>query len=190
MTAAREPSTAGHVFSANYIYNLPFFLNSQNAFTRTLLGGWQISGITIAQSGNPVNVTFSPDTTGLGGGVTNRPDLVSRVAYPKNQLAWFSTSSFGAPVPPWLGGPNQGFGTARKDAVVGPGLFNWNISLFKEFLIKSAEGPRFQLRAESYNTFNHTQWNNIDTGFTDTNFGQVTSTYDPRVFQFGAKFLF
>jgi len=46
------------------------------------------------------------------------------------------------------------------------------------------------LRAESYNTFNHTEWNNIDTGFTDGNFGQVTSTYDPRVFQFGAKFLF
>ena len=47
-----------------------------------------------------------------------------------------------------------------------------------------------QLRAESYNTFNHTQWNGIDTGFTDSNFGQITSTNDPRTFQFGGKFQF
>jgi hypothetical protein len=47
-----------------------------------------------------------------------------------------------------------------------------------------------QLRAESYNTFNHTEFNGIDTGFTDGNFGQVTSTYDPRTFQFGGKFMF
>jgi hypothetical protein len=179
-----------NVFTANYIYDLPFFLHSANGLERTLLGGWQFSGITVAQSGNPVNVTYSPDTLGLGGGTTNRPNLVSSVSYPKKQLAWFNTSAFSAPTAPWAGGPNQGYGAAGKDAVVGPGLFNWNLSLFKEFRITSAEGPRFQLRAESYNTFNHTEWNNIDTGFTDHNFGQITSTNDPRTFQFGAKFLF
>ena len=179
-----------HVFSANYIYDVPFFLHSQSTLARTLLGGWQISGITEAHSGAPVNVTYSRDTLGLGGGATNRPNLVSPVNYPKKQLAWFNTSAFGAPVAPWDGGPNDGFGTARKDAIVGPGLFNWNLSLFKEFRITSGEGPRFQLRAESYNTFNHTEWNGIDTGFTDGNFGRITSTFDPRTFQFGAKFLF
>lgn len=181
-----------NVFSANYIYNLPFFLNSQNALARNLLGGWQISGITTAQDGNPVNVTYSPDTLGLGGAdnrdTTNRPNLVNPVSYPHRQLAWFNTSAFGAPVAPWDGGPNQGFGTAAKDTIVGPGLFNWNLSLFKQFRI--TEGTSFQFRAESYNTFNHTEWNNINTGFTNTNFGQVTSTYDPRTLQFGAKFLF
>jgi hypothetical protein len=179
-----------HVFSANYIYDLPFFLHAQSAVVRNVLGGWQISGITAANSGHPINTTYSPDTLGLGGGTTNRPNLVNPVSYPKKQLAWFNTSAFGAPVAPWMGGPNQGFGTAGKDAVIGPGLFNWNLSLFKEFRITTAEGPRFQLRAESYNTFNHTQWNGIDTGFTDGNFGQITSTNDPRTWQFGAKFLF
>ena len=179
-----------NVFSADYIYDLPFFLHSENGLARTLLGGWQISGITAAQSGNPVNVTYSPDTLGLGGGTTNRPNLVSSVGYPKKQTAWFNTAAFAAPVAPWNGGPNQGFGTAHKDAVVGPGLFNWNLSLFKEFPLTRGEGPRIQLRAESYNTFNHTEWNTIDTGFTDSNFGQTTSTYDPRTFQFGGKFLF
>jgi hypothetical protein len=177
-----------HVFSANYIYDLPFFLHSQSALTRSLLGGWQISGITAANSGHPINPTYSPDTLGLGGGTTNRPNLVNRVSYPKKQLAWFNTSAFGAPTSPWAGGPNQGFGTAGKDAITGPGLFNWNLSLFKVFRI--TESMNIQLRAESYNTFNHTEWNGIDTGFTDSNFGQITSTNDPRTFQFGGKFQF
>ena len=177
-----------HVFSANYIYDLPFFLHSQSALTRSLLGGWQISGITAANSGHPINATYSPDTLGLGGGTTNRPDLANHVSYPKKQLAWFNTSAFAAPTAPWAGGPNQGYGSAGKDAITGPGLFNWNLSLFKVFRI--TESMNIQLRAESYNTFNHTQWNGIDTGFTDSNFGQITSTNDPRTFQFGGKFQF
>ncbi|HEX3473152.1 MAG TPA: hypothetical protein VHT28_18375, partial [Silvibacterium sp.] len=177
-----------NVFSANYIYAPSWFLHSPSAVERVLLGGWQLSGITQATSGNPVNVTYSPDTLGLGGGTTNRPNIVNSMRYPKKQLAWFDTSAFAAPAAPWSGGTNQGFGSARKDAVVGPGLFNWNISLFKDFHIKEAVG--IQLRAESYNTWNHTQFNAINTGFTNGNFGQVTSTNDPRTFQFGGKFYF
>jgi hypothetical protein len=178
-----------NVFTANYVYNFPFFLHSSSALKRSLLGGWQISGITVAQSGNPVNATYTPDTLGLGGGTTNRPNKVQNVSYPHKQLAWFNTGTFGAPLAPWAGGTGNGYGTAGKDTIVGPGLFNWNMSLFKSFqLIK--EGMQIQLRAESYNTFNHTEWNNIDTQFTDKNFGQITSTYDPRTWQFGGKFLF
>jgi len=179
-----------NIFNANYIYELPFFLHSSNVWERTLIGGWQVSGVTVAESGVPINVNYGTDTVGLGGGTTNRPNLISHVGYPKKQLAWFNTSAFAAPLAPWAGGTGQGFGSAGKDAVVGPGLFNWNIALFKEFLLTSHEGPRFQFRAESYNTFNHTEFNNVSTGFTSGNFGQVTSTYDPRVLQFGLKFLF
>lgn len=179
-----------NVFGANYIYNLPFFLHSSNGFERSVLGGWQLSGITQATSGNPVNVTYSPDTLGLGGGTTNRPNINSKMTYPKTQNAWFNTAAFSAPLAPWNGGTNNGFGNARKDAVVGPGLFNWNMALFKEFGLSSHEGMKIQLRAESYNTFNHTEFSNIDTGFTDGNFGHVTGVNDPRTWQFGGKFLF
>ncbi len=179
-----------HVFNANYIYNFASFADRGTAM-RLLLGGWTFSGVTVATSGNPVNVTYSPDTLGLGGGTTNRPNFDRSLrSYPKKQLAWFNPAAYTSPAAPWAGGPNQGYGTAGKDSIVGPGLFNWNMSLFKEFRITSAEGPRIQLRAESYNTFNHTQWNAISTGFTNSNFGQVTSTNDPRTFQFGGKFIF
>ncbi|MGH7996318.1 MAG: hypothetical protein ACREFX_08200, partial [Opitutaceae bacterium] len=113
-----------------------------------------------------------------------------KVSYPKTQDAWFNTSAFLAPLAPWNGGTTNGFGTARKDAVVGPGLFNWNMALFKDFQLSSREGTRIQLRAESYNTFNHTEFSGIDTGFTDGNFGAVTGVNDPRTWQFGGKFMF
>jgi hypothetical protein len=63
------------------------------------------------------------------------------------------------------------------------------MSLFKTFIFREG-GPRLELRFESFNTFNHTEFQNIDVGSTDPNFGQVTSTYDPRVLQLGAKFSF
>jgi len=181
-----------NIFSANYLYESPFFRHSQNGFARELLGGWELSGITQAQSGSPVNVSYSPDVLGLASSATNRPDLVGRAGGPKSQHQWFNTGAFGAPTPAWAqpASPNGGFGSAGKDTVVGPGLFNWNLSLFKSFALTSHEGPRFEFRVESFNTFNHTEFNSIDTGFTDGNFGQVTNTYDPRVLQFGGKFLF
>lgn len=177
-----------NIFNMNYIYNLPFFMHSHSWLTRSALGGWQVSGITVDESGIPVNVTYTPNDIGLGGGTTNRPDLISKVHYPKTQKAWFSTSSFAAPVAPWDGGPNEGFGTARKDSVVGPGLFNWDISLFKVFQLRKR--MQVQFRAESFNTFNHTEFSTVSSSFTSPSFGQVTSTLDPRTLQLAGKFSF
>jgi hypothetical protein len=181
-----------HDFNANYIYDLPFFSHSSNALERTALGGWSISGITVAESGAPQYITYTgADTLGLGGGTTNRPNLVAKVNYPKTRLAWFNKNSFANPVAPWVdpSNNNEGFGDAGKDAVRLPGLFNWNVSLFKSIAIKE-NGPTLQLRFESFNTFNHTEFNGIDANTADANFGQVTSAYDPRTLQLGAKFSF
>jgi hypothetical protein len=181
-----------HIFNANYIYNFPFFANSSNLAERIFLSGWSISGITVAQTGIPQPLNYNgADTLGLGGnGAANRPDLVAAVSYPHTRLAWFNTSSFGAPLAPWDGGTGQGFGSAGKDKIVLPGLFNWNLALFKTIPLTPGEGANLQLRFESFNTFNHTQFQNIDNGFTDGNFGQVTSSYDARTLQLGAKLNF
>ena len=187
-----------NIFSANYVYELPFFTHSGSYLERATLGGWQISGVTVAESGsNIIGTGFSnglsyngPDVIGAGGNTTNRPNKVAPVSYQHKQKAWFSTSSFAAPAAPWTaaGAGGTGFGNAGKDNVIGPGLFNWNISLFKEVPIH--EALHLQFRAESFNTFNHTEFNQVDGGTNDGNFGQVTSTQDPRVLQFGAKLLF
>jgi hypothetical protein len=186
-----------HIFNANYVYTIPFFNNSDNKFLHQVLGGWEFSGVTVAQSGTPLNIRYTgADVLGLGGGVTNRENIIAPIGLPHTVDAWFTKSSFGDPSAPWPlpgkpAGPNNGFGNARKDAVVGPGLFNFNLSLFKNIMLTSREeGPRLQLRFESFNTFNHTEFNGIDTGSASGTFGQVTSTYDPRVLQLGAKLSF
>ena len=185
-----------HIFSVNYVYELPFFQHSGSLLERTVAGGWQISGVTVAESGSPIAGAGSvlsyngPDVLGAGGNTTNRPNVVAPVSYPHQQKQWFSQSSFAAPAARWTaaGANGTGFGNAGKDAVVAPGLFNSNIALFKEIPIH--EELHLQFRAESFNTFNHTEFNEVDGGSNDGNFGQVTSTSDPRVLQFGLKLLF
>jgi carboxypeptidase family protein len=180
-----------HVFNVSYVYALPFFAKSSNLFAREVLGSWEVSGITAAESGLPQYIYYTgPDVVGLGCCFTNRPNKVASVSYPKKVGAWFSPSSFADPAAPWLGGPNQGFGSAGRDAVVGPGLFNWNLSLFKAIPITSHEGPRIELRFESFNTFNHTQFQNLDQNSHDGNFGAVTGDYGPRLLELGGKFVF
>jgi hypothetical protein len=180
-----------HIFNANYIYALPFFAKSSNLAARDILGGWEFSGVTVAERGTPQFITYNgSDTLGLGGNTTNRPDEVAKVTYPKQRTAWFNTSAFASPTAPWNGGANQGFGSAGRDAVVLPGRLRFDMSLFKSIALTPHEGPSLELRFESFNTFNHTQFNGVDAGSTDGNFGQVTSAYDPRVLQLGAKFHF
>ena len=179
-----------HIFNVSYIYALPWFAKSSNVAAREVLGGWSISGVTVAEKGVPLTVTDSINTIGLGCCYTNRPNRVSKVSYPKTKAAWFSTSSYADPTAPWNGGPNQGFGNAGKDSAVGPGIFNWNLSLFKAIPLSPGEGPRIELRFESFNTFNHTSIQGVDTGFHDGNFGAVVNDYGPRTMEFGGKLVF
>lgn len=170
-----------HIAVFSFVYDFPFFRNSTSRTTKAVLGGWTLSGVALFESGTPQSVTSANDNLGLGGGTTNRANQVSAVTYPGTHIEWFSTSSFAEP------GPLQ-WGSADKDAVVTPGRNNWNMSLFKAFLLK--EDARVELRVESFNTFNHAQFNNLNTSFGSTNFGELTNTYDPRTVQVAAKFQF
>jgi len=182
-----------HIFNASYVYALPFYNHSDNLFAREVIGGWSVSGITLFEKGVPQFIHYTGgDTVGLGGGTTNRPNQTGGMSYPKTQKAWFDKTKFTDPVAPWNGGPggvNAGFGNAGRDAVVLPGLSNWNLSLFKSIPFKEG-GPRIELRFESFNTFNHTQFQSVDANNHDGNFGQTTGIYQPRALELGGKFIF
>ena len=60
--------------------------------------------------------------------------------------------------------------------------------MFKDFAFK--EHGRFELRVETFNTFNHTQFTAPSSSVTAANFGQITGTYTQRVYQFGGKLQF
>jgi Carboxypeptidase regulatory-like domain len=184
-----------NMLNANYVYKLPFF-NHGSGLTHSLLGGWELAGTVIDQSGVPVPTTLSgADTIGLGGGYQNRPNVSSKMKYVKKidntKNEWFDTSLFSRPTAVWNGGSNQGFGSAGKDAVVGPGRVNFSTSLYKSFAI--TERAHVELRFESFNTFNHTEFNNLNAGGPsgdNGSFGQVTNTWDPRTLELGGKFVF
>jgi len=180
-----------NMLSGNYIYNLPFFTKS-SGLIKSIAGGWEIAGTFIDESGVPVATTLSGnDTIGLGGGYQNRPDVSGKVKYTKKVGEWFDTTAFSRPLEAWNGGQNQGFGSAGKDAVVGPGRVNFTTSLYKSFAV--TERAHFELRFESFNTFNHSEFNALNVGgptASNSNFGQVTSAMDPRTLELGGKFVF
>jgi hypothetical protein len=180
-----------HIFNANYIYRLPFF--TQPGLMHSVLGGWELAGTMVWQTGTIIanqgpGLSISYDPVGLGGGYTNRPNINGKMHYTKTQKQWFDPSIFSAPTPAWAGGLNQGFGNAAKDAIVGPGRVNFTTALYKTFAF--TERVHFEFRAESFNTFNHTQFNGVGNSFGNGNFGQVTSTWDPRSLQLGGKLSF
>ncbi len=173
-----------HVAFVNFIYQLPFFKNSQSKALKSTLGGWELSGIVTMESGLPLGITLGGSQGGNGvDNGRNRPDLTGKITYPQSSGAWFNTSVFTTPA---LGA----WGDLPAGAVRAPGRDNWNMSLFKEFLFSETRGSRFELRVETFNTWNHTQYNGISTTLSSSNFGQVTSVWDPRVFQLGAKLYF
>jgi hypothetical protein len=170
-----------HNVSVNFIYDIPFLRSSQNHFLKSTIGGWEISGIVTMTSGLPINPQLTGGQSGNGlPNATNRPDQIASVSYPHKVGQWFDTAAFADPaVGLW--------GDAGHNSLRGPGRDNWNLSLFKSFTLNEARGSRFEFRAESFNTWNHTEFDQVSNGLGSSNFGQVTSAFDPRVFQFGAK---
>jgi hypothetical protein len=189
-----------NILNINYTYKLPFFAHS-SGFSHSVLGGWEISGTEITESGLPWAGNNTPgsgysDTVGLGGGYTNRANLAGKPQYVKGKASvgtntgyqWVSNAGFSQPVAAWDGGPNLGFGTEGRDAVVGPGRTNFTTSVYKSFAF--TERAHFEVRVDSFNTLNHTQFNAFNNTVSANNFGFVTGTQDPREFEFGGKFVF
>lgn len=171
-----------HNAAVNFIYEVPFLRRSPNTLLRTTVGGWELSGVVTMTSGLPINpqLTGGQSSNGLPN-ATNRPDNVEKVSYPHKAGEWFNTDAFASPAVGAWG--NAGFNSLR-----GPGRDNWNLSLFKSFSF--GEARRLELRAESFNIWNHTEFDAVSNSLGASNFGQVTSAFDPRVFQFGAKIYF
>jgi Carboxypeptidase regulatory-like domain len=173
-----------HIAVFSFVYDLPIFRNTGNRFAKTVIGGWEVAGLWTFQTGLPLQITLggADGSNGLAIG-TNRPNFTGTVDYPQTPEQWFTTTGFSAPAP-------GSWGTLTKGAIRGPGRNNWNVSMFKSFLISEARGSHLEFRAESFNTFNHTQFNGVNTSFTGGNFGAVNSAWDPRELQLAAKIIF
>jgi carboxypeptidase family protein len=188
-----------HTLVLNYVYSLPFF-NQAAGIQRTMLGGWQVSGISTFYTGLPLTIgTSQPDSQlahcncgGYRANIISDPNSGSGL---RTREEWFNTSAFAAV-------PAGQFGNGARNAVRGDGINNFDFSVFKNFagvpLPKAKEGGTLQLRFEFYNVFNHTQFNAYNTTWTapaangtfSNGFGQATNTRLPRQIQLGIKLYF
>lgn len=201
-----------NVVNLQYVYNLPSF-RQFDKLVQESIGGWEISGTTQFWSGSPCLSGASPTddacdlsssgNLGNGGFGHIRPDYVGGSwsephshHLPAGQFPlWFNPAAFAVPA-------NGSFGNFRRNSIYGPGVDNWNFSVFKNFPITEG-GSHIQLRFEGYNVFNHTQWANVNNGLSTSaapgttysganagSSGQINSARDPRVLQLGGKFYF
>ena len=190
----------------NFIYDIPFLKNSSNKLLKSTVGGWQVSGIVTLQTGEPIHISeggiqncaqgVNNDPLKCAGSLNgtgnissivpnadNRPNINGSVNYPKTATNWFNASAFS----PTVAGT---WGNLPFNSIRGPGRQNWNLSLFKSFLFSETRGSRLEFRAEFFNAFNHTEFNNVSNTFTNGDFGAVTSAHDPREIQLGLKAYF
>jgi outer membrane receptor protein involved in Fe transport len=181
-----------NVFNANWVYELPFF-TEQHGLVGHALGGWEFSGIVQAQSGQWLSAigNSSVDPGGLGVFTSAtapndpRPDQVGKPNShaPHTIAQWYNTAAF-ADVPSNEFRP----GNAPRATILGPGSQRWDLSMLKN--VKIFETQSFQFRAEAFNVWNHTNYNNVDTTQDDGLTGQVLGAGEKRILQVALKYNF
>lgn len=204
-------------FIVNYDYQLPF---SHSGGLGNIVNGWSVSGVTTLQDGTPLTITDQNAGTvyDLGtydtaraqmcpnytyGQIATSGSTVSRLNNFLNPSAFANSSNastcpepvapYSVAAPPGPFGPNPLptlYGNSGIGVLLGPGQFNWDISIVKTTRIK--ENQTLIFRTEFYNAFNHPQFGIPATAIsTPSTFGQITTTtVNPRLIQFALKYLF
>ncbi len=187
-----------HIFSSSFVYSLPFgrgqrFGGSANRVLDLLIGGWQVNDIVQLSTGQPIDIQAG------GSGkqtVTNRPDLVAPIKYPKTLTEWFNPASFNSVELPYQqatdGTGNLVYtrvGTLGRNAVYGPGFRDMDLGLQKNLHI--AEGKQLELHGDAFNVTNTPSFanpSNVDAG---TVFGAITGLRSSsRKIQLAARLVF
>jgi len=80
------------------------------------------------------------------------------------------------------------YGTLPRNFFRGPGQTNMDLAFAKSIAIM--ERLKVEIRADLFNVFNHSEFNNPNVNITSPLFGQVTTTAPPRIIQLAARFTF
>lgn len=198
-----------HAFSATGTYTLPYghgqrFGSGSNYLLQEVLGGWRLSGSSVAYTGFPVTVTSDAEYSNTVDAYTGaaRPELINPVTIEGRSVShWFgtapamlhacasdaTTTSYGPCV--YANQPTTTFGDVRTGSLRAPGFLNFDAALQKSFKIYGEHSMNF--RADAFNLFNIASYGNPDNGINDTNFGQITNTRSTeRHLQLALKYSF
>ncbi len=208
---ARSDFDVGQRFVASFVYNLPVgrgkkLLGSSSRAVDAAVGGWSVTGIGTFQKGFPYSIQAN-DKYGLLTAINQRADLVGNpnTGFTKSINQYFNRNAFAQPIA-------GTFGNSGRNVLREPGINNWDLGALKN--IQLFERVNLQLRLESFNTFNHTQYGvdptsasaaaggpgtgaidrNVNDqttyGSVNNNFGKVISARPGRILQLGGKITF
>ncbi len=179
-----------HVFVLSYVWDIPKPPGS-NAFVTALLGNWEVTGIVSAETGFPFTIYAGKDISGTGlnadRGVYMGGNVLGNTAcHSAPCVSWLNPQAFALPAKGTVGNVGKG-------AIFGPGLFNWDMGLFKNIPI--TERWSAQLRGEFFNALNHPNFTNSGNNYPNNSvnsagFGTITAAYDPRIIQLALKVFF
>ncbi|SNT10153.1 TonB-dependent Receptor Plug Domain [Granulicella rosea] len=184
-----------HHFVGSAVYPLPFghgqlVGDSWNRWLDGAFGGWSISPILTASSGQPLNLTESKNPSNSGG-TADRPNIVGDPRAKVNASGtptatpnqWFNTSAFAVQA-------SGTYGNAPRNAIVGPGILNLDAGIHKTLAIR--ERFQAQLRLESFNVTNSPHYGTPGLNVqSPTTLGVITTvTGNPRQNQLAIKLLF
>jgi hypothetical protein len=190
---ARSDFNQKHLLRLNGVWNLPKFDNLKLA--RYTIGGWGLSGILNFSSGVPFSVTTGAAAPWLGASKTlgslRLNSVRSACAGCGNRTQWANpTASGGYFDQTAFATPTTGtFGNSGRNNLIGPGYFNTDISLVKNFPLRIRES-QLQFRADTFNVFNNVNMNNPTTANSSTLFGKITSAAPARQVQLAVRISF
>jgi hypothetical protein len=163
-----------HVIVATYTLAPRF--RGANAFVKTLLDGFEISGITRYQSGRFFTITGNSSDRG-----ERRADYVGGEIYLKDDRQWVNPDAF-AVAPSGVRG-NSGVGI-----IEGPSLMVWDLSVRRR--IRFNERMNLRLQADLFNVFNRANFSTFQGNLSSGNFGMLTASGPGRSIQLGIRFGF
>jgi hypothetical protein len=198
------------------VYDLPVgrgkhFLGQSNSLVNTVVGGWQLSGINTMQAGTPSNLDYTPNSANAvspqiaatyRGANEYRPNrvpgtpLTERVKLSSGYIQYVNYAALSLPATKSASGSLLSpFGNETRNPGRTPAYYTTDFALNKNF-DTPLEGLKVQFRAEMYNAFNHTNLYLPASGLGGTlggppsSGGSITSTFEPRIIQFGLKILY
>ncbi len=185
------------------VYQLPFgkggrFAKSGPAYLNHIAGGWQISAINNALTGEPLNLRAwigsipAPfqvvgNLNGFRGGEIFRPNVTGQALAAdsvRNTDNYFDKANVSLPTD-----PSRPFGNAGRNSVRGLPLNQLDLGINKSFQLPR-EGMALQFRSEFFNILNHTNFGPPNTDRNSGAFGTIRATFPPRQIQFALKFIF
>jgi hypothetical protein len=173
-----------HRLVVSFVYQVPVpsvSCPTMNRLLHTVFGQWQAGGNFNVQTGARFTVNISSDQANIGSGPAQRPNVSGDPNNgPKTPNEWFNTAVFSLP-------GLYTFGNAQRNAVIGPALNEFDISLQKDITVR--ESAKLQLRGEAYNLFNHPNFNIPNRIAFTPNFGQISSALGSRQLQIAVKLI-